>query len=371
MAGKKISKRTLVGLAIIASLLFFLASRSYQIVQQPWHNEKLKAARLALVAGNAIKARAIEKGLVIDAVNDPNLTGLIGQEYTDITTDRGLLEAKLTTTNPNFAAVIVGMLKDAGLRKGDLVAVGLTGSMPAMDLAALAAFEALDLKPIMIASVGASTWGATNPDFTWLDMEKYLSDKKIFHFRSVGASMGGGRDSGRGLSGLGRQLIEQAVERTGGTLLHANSLEESIQKRMELYNQYSKSKPIKAYINIGGGLASLGAAVNGRLIPPGLSKNLALKNFPVKGVIVQMAERGIPIIHLLNVKTIARKYGLPIAPQPLPEIGEGKVFFEERHHVMIALLCIVLLVGCITVFIRVDLFHRLFMRRVARQSSAQ
>ncbi len=368
MPAKKISHRTLVGLAMIALLLFFLAFNSYQIIQQPWHNEKLKASRLALIAANALKARAIEKGLVIDAVNDPNLTGLIGEERTYITTDEGLLQAKLTTTNPNFAAAIVDMLKQAGLKKGDTLAVGLTGSMPAMNLAALAAIEALELKPIIIASVGASNWGATNPDFTWLDMEKYLFDKKIFHFRSVGASIGGGHDKGRGLSSLGRQLIEKAIQRTGLTLIQGNSLEESIQKRMEVYDQYSKSHPIKAYINIGGGLSSLGAAINGQRIPPGLSKNLALKNLPVKGVIVHMAERGIPIIHLLNVQTLARMYGFPIAPQPLPEIGEGKIFFETRHHVMIAGLCIVLLVGCIVVFVRLDLFHRLFMKRVSQGS---
>ncbi len=370
MPAKKISRRTLIGLTVIALLLFFLASHSYQIVQQPWHNEKLKAARLALIAANAIKARAIEKGLVIDAVNDPNLTGLIGEEHTDITTDQGLLQAKLTTTNPNFAAAIVDMLKRAGLKKGDWLAVGLTGSMPAMNLAAFAAMEALELKPIIIASVGASTWGATNPDFTWLDMESYLFEKKIFHFHSVAASIGGGHDKGRGLSGLGRQLIEKAIERTGLVSIQGGNLEESIQKRMEIYDQEAKSHLIKAYINIGGGLSSLGAAINGQRIPPGLSKDLALNNFPVKGVMVQMAERGIPVIHLLNVKTLARLYGLPIAPQPLPEIGEGKIFFETRHHVMIAGLCILLLVGCITVFVRLDLFHRLFIKRVSQETQA-
>lgn len=368
MATKKLSNMTLIGLTFISILLFVLAYQSNALVRQPWFAEKIKAARLAVVAANAVKTQAVEKGLVIDAVNDPNFTGLIGMEYTDITTDRGLLEAKLTTTNPNFAAVVVDMLKEAGLSKGDLVAVGLTGSMPAMNLAVLAAIEALELKPIIISSLGASTWGATNPEFTWLDIEAYLFEKRIFHYRSIAASTGGGRDNGRGLSGLGRQLIEQTIQRSGITFIHENSLEESIQKRISLYDQYAKSRPIKAYINVGGGLSSLGAAINGRLIPPGLSKNLAMKNFPVKGVIVQMAERGIPIIHLLNVERIARNYGLPVSPQPLPEIGEGKVFFEERHHVMIALLCLILLVGCITVFVRLDLFHRLFLKRVTEGS---
>ncbi|MBI1871041.1 MAG: poly-gamma-glutamate system protein [Chlamydiae bacterium] len=362
----RVSKITLIGLSIISIFLFLLAYHSHELVRQPWHAEKLKAARLNLVAQNAIKTRAVEKGLVIDAVNDPNLTGLIGQEYTDITTDRGVLKAKLTATNPNFAAVVVDMLKQAGLNKGDVVAVGFTGSMPAMNVAVLAALEALDLKPMMIASVGASTWGATNPDFNWLDIESYLFEKKIFHFQSIAASIGGGRDEGRGLSSLARQLIEDSIRRSGVILIHENSLEESIQKRLELYDHYAKTRSIKAYINVGGGLASLGAAINGRLIPPGLSKNLAMKNLPVKGVVVEMAERGIPVIHLLNIERLARAYGLPIAPQPLPEIGEGRVFFEERHHVMIAVLCTLILIGSITVFVRLDLFHRLFIRRVTR-----
>jgi poly-gamma-glutamate system protein len=151
MATKKLSSRTLIGLTFISILLFALAYHSHILVRQPWHSEKIKAARLCLVAANAIKAQAVEKGLVIDAVNDPNFTGLIGLEYTDVTTDRGLLEAKLTTTNPNFAAVVVDMLKEAGLSKGDLVAIGLTGSMPAMNLAVLAAIEDLELKNIIIA----------------------------------------------------------------------------------------------------------------------------------------------------------------------------------------------------------------------------
>ncbi len=59
----------------------------------------------------------MENGVFIDVINDPNQTALIGQEYTLVTTDRGYIEAKLSTTNPNFAAVIVQLLKDAGSEK--------------------------------------------------------------------------------------------------------------------------------------------------------------------------------------------------------------------------------------------------------------
>jgi hypothetical protein len=50
-------------------------------------------------------------------LNDPNRSGLIGEKYSLITTDRGDLTAKLTTLNPNISAIIVEFFKKANLKK--------------------------------------------------------------------------------------------------------------------------------------------------------------------------------------------------------------------------------------------------------------
>ena len=63
-----------------------------------------KISQLSQLAANYLKNYRLEKGVFIDAINDPNQTALIGQEYTLVTTDRGYIEAKLSSTNPNFAA---------------------------------------------------------------------------------------------------------------------------------------------------------------------------------------------------------------------------------------------------------------------------
>jgi poly-gamma-glutamate system protein len=114
----------------------------------------------------------LRKSVFVDVVNDPNETALIGQDITPITTDRGYIEAKLTSTNPNFAAVVVDMLKESELEKNDVVAVAFTGSFPGLNIAVHSALQTLKLKPIIITSVGASNWGANDPYYTWLDMEK-------------------------------------------------------------------------------------------------------------------------------------------------------------------------------------------------------
>ncbi|MEA3443416.1 MAG: poly-gamma-glutamate system protein [Bacteroidota bacterium] len=345
----------------LLSLLAFIAVESAKVdVKQEWYAEKLEAAELSQLAANTIKEYRLGKGVFIDAINDPNNTALIGQEYTLTTTDRGYIEAKLSSTNPNFAAVIVQLLKDAGVEKNDNVAVAMTGSFPALNISVLSALKALGLKPIIITSVGASNFGANDPYFTWLDMENILYESNIFSTRSVAASMGGGGDLGRGLSPKGRDLIVEAIERNNVKLIKEEYLENTIAKRMEIYKEAGRGQPIKAFINVGGGIASLGNTVNGKIIPAGLTELLPRSNFPVRGVMIQMGQDQIPIIHLLNINQLLTKYGLPFSPVPLPEPGEGEIFVQEKYSFIVALIAvIILMIVIILVYIGERKHHQL------------
>src|SRR5690606_18084703 len=149
----------------------------------------------------------------IDTFSDPAGTGLIGKRFTTVTSDTGLLSSKQTSINPNFAAVVVHFLKRAGLSKGETVAVGLSGSFPAANIAAYSAIQALGLRPVIIASASASQWGAKHPRFLWLDMEKVLYRRKIFPFRSSAASIGGVDDLGAGIAEEGIEKLRIGIER--------------------------------------------------------------------------------------------------------------------------------------------------------------
>jgi len=334
-----------LGVLSLLSLLAFLAVEYSKIdVKQDWYQEKLDASLLAKKAAEDIKNFRLNKGIFIDHINDPNQTALIGQEYTKTTTDRGYIDAKLSTTNPNFAAIIVQLLKDAGLQEGDHIAVAMTGSFPGLNISTIAALETLKMKPIVISSVGSSNWGANDPYFNWLDMESLLIKDHIFRNKSVAASMGGGADRGRGLSPEGRRLIEKSVQRNNIPFINEEYLEKSINKRMEIYEQKANGKPIKAFINIGGGIASLGNSINGKIIPAGLTPLLPAKNFPVRGVIIQMGRKEIPIIHLLNINSLLAEYGLPKSPTPLPEPGTGEIFVKKRYSLITTSIAVFILV---------------------------
>ena len=87
---------------------------------------------------------------------------------------------KQTTLNPNVTALIVDLLMKAGVNSGDTIAVSFTGSFPGANIALLSACKATGIYPVIISSLGASRYGATDINFTWIDMEKTLENNSIF-----------------------------------------------------------------------------------------------------------------------------------------------------------------------------------------------
>ena len=362
------SKTVLSVLVLLALMTFLAVEYRKEDVKLKWYEQKIEAATIAKNAAEFLKEFRLQKGVFIDAINDPNETALIGQDITPITTDRGYIEAKLTATNPNFAAVVVEMLKDAGLEKDDVVAVAFTGSLPGLNIAVHAALQTLNLKPIIITSVGASNWGANDPYYTWLDMENLLYKKGIIKNKSVAASIGGGLDIGRGLSPEGRQLIVEAIQRSKIEFINEEHIEGSIQKRIEIYDKYRKKNSIKTFINVGGGISSLGSTENAQFIPSGLSMSIPMMNYPRRGVLIRMAEKNIPIIHLLNINQLAHKYGLPISPTPLPLPGEGEIFIQRRYNVNLTAAVTLFLVCAVAfVFLVEKKRHRLGTEQIPMQ----
>lgn len=348
------SSLSLLFLLIVSIALFIWVDNSRVFVSEEYFEEKLEAAKLMQKAENTIKEHRLAQDIFIDEVNDPNRTAMIGDKQSLIVTDRGNLTAKLTSLNPNFAAAIIDQFKAAKLKKGDRVALSCTGSYPAINIAVMSAAKVMELDLVIISSVGASMFGATDPEFSWLDMESLLNEKEIFPYKSFAASMGGGRDLGRGLNLLGREAIEKAAERNNVQLVHESSLEKNIYRKMELFEDAVQGKKYNLYVNVGGGLSSLGNSINGRLIKPGYHRYVSLKNIPLKGTMFHFADRGVPIVHLLDINRFADQYDLPREPDPLPEPGTGNMFKNEKYNISIASIALALLVILILVVIFFD-----------------
>lgn len=329
----KAVSRSVVLLLSLLSLLGLAAVELLQTnVRQPNYEQKLAAARLAAQAMELLKEERLTRGHVIDPDLDPANSGMIGDLMTLTTTVPGNLPAKQTSLNPNFAAVIVELLKQAGLQPGDSVAVGCSGSFPALNVSVCAALETLELKPIIISSAGASQFGANFPDFLWIDMERNLFEQGLISFRSDACSIGGYEDLGTGMTDQARDLVLSAIDRNQLQLIKAAEMVEAIDERMRIYRERAKGQTIKAYINVGGGLISVGGTEGKKVYRPGLNLQAPRGALQVDCVMTRFMRQGTPAINLVQVNELAEQYELPLAPDSLPPIGEGSAFVKREYN---------------------------------------
>ena len=345
---------TLLILSLIAMVAFIISLNSTIIEVSSSYNTKVEAASLMKKSMNILKTNRMVSSVFIDDENDPNETGLVGSPFSLITTDEGDLDAKLTTLDPNFSAGMVELMVQIGIEKNDTVAVLLTGSMPGGNIAVLTALKALGAYSVVITSVGASQWGANHIDFTWLDMEKILYENDLIPDRSIAASIGGRNDMGRLLSPEGRNIINKNIEKHGLPLIKKNKLADNISHRMKLFKNITKIDNYSAMINVGGGVASLGTSFNSKLLPAGIVnradiQNVSLQDGGIEGVLSKFSKNDIPVLHVLNIKSLTEKLGMPFAPIPIPEIGMGPLYAVEKYNVLVALVCLIVL--CSSVFV--------------------
>ena len=187
---KKASRGGLAAVAVFALVGLIAVEQCRQQVVQPYHNEKIAAAEKAAAMMQAIKAERLRRGHAMDTELDPHETGMIGDAVTPVTTAVGHVRSKQASVNPNLAAAVVDMLKQAGIESGDVVAVGYSGSFPAGNVSVLAALDAVGAEPIILGSVGSSQYGANDPEFLWPDMQKLLRDQRLTSYRLVGCRHG-------------------------------------------------------------------------------------------------------------------------------------------------------------------------------------
>ncbi|HEX4144867.1 MAG TPA: poly-gamma-glutamate system protein [Pirellulales bacterium] len=301
-------------------------------VPQPDYDEKVAAAQLAADCMETIKQRRIALGHAIDPAVDPAQTGLIGAALTPATSTAGRLKAKRVSANPNFAAIVVALLKRAGVEKGDTVAIGYSGSFPGLNIAVESAVQTLDLRPIGISSAAASQWGANLPDFLWLDMERTLYDEGKIGFRSQAASLGGVEDRGLGMSDETQQTLRAGIARNGLATIEAESFTQSVEQRMRLYQDQAGGRPIKCYINIGGGATSVGKSLGKKQFRSGLHTRLPRRARTIDSVMTRFLAAGVPVIHLIRATAMAERYGLETEPRAPAIVGQGEVFERYQYN---------------------------------------
>lgn len=298
--------------AALAAASLRLTGENGLSVPPPIEAAAAKAEKEMIQAEAFLKREKIAAGIPIEAFS----RGLIGDEYNDLTTTLGSLSAKRTAENPLWASVLVKRLWAAGLREGDFVAAGMSGSFPGLNLALAMACRNLGLRLFAISSVTASTHGANQTGFTWPEMEARLLAQGYIEAVSVGIAAGGAGDMATDLQpegqAIARSIARNSAEALGARLLIPENERDAVAKRVSLYRELAKGKRIALYVNVGGTEASLGASAVVLELSSGFLAPIPFDLSEGRGVMAMMMESGVPVLSLLNINDLALKWGVPI-----------------------------------------------------------
>lgn len=314
-------------LAALSIATSFAVERVSQSALHPRYAEMLAAAHAMQAASEALVEAKGARGLLQPFADDPNRTGMIGSEYTPLTTTLGDLPSKRTTTNPDFAAALVRQIATLDLPRGTPAVIVISGSFVGADVAAIAAVEALGLRPIVIASLGASMWGATDPDFNLIDIAALLRERGVIRTRVEAAALGGESGVGRDMDPAGIAALRASAAREGVPLIEMRPLVALIDALAARVEAALNGQRPGLIINAGGALIGLGSCREAFELQPGLATRPMVCSSGTPGLAIRLAQGKVPILHLLNMRKLALELGLPYDPEPLPTPGENAAVY--------------------------------------------
>lgn len=316
----KVGKSILIIYATLAIIFFFILTLTIKDKKSKYYKEKILACEKAKEAFLIVKAYRLNHSFPIDIINDPKETGLIFHPYSIITYERTNLFLTHTSLSPNYAALFVEFLKNKGLKENDSIIIFLDGSFPAMNISLLSALNILKLKPIIFLQVSSISYGANDPNFTFLEILDTLKKAGIFDFTIEYASLGGKNDIGKGLSIKAREFIKEKI---------------ALYKIKPLIEENESLQIFK--------------------------KESLLKSFGNKLIIALSYERPIgeskKIYHFNNPIKLKEEYDIK------DELGKGRLFSEKRYSIFLATIFLILLLILLYLIIKYDLEYYLFKKK--------
>ncbi len=310
----------------MAGLLALLVHPLGAEVLQPGRLEGVE--RLWYRASGLLLSRRVADGSW-NAGLDPALSGLIGAPEGGFTTTLGRLEAKQASAQSGWCRAFACLLDSVGLDIADTVALTMSSSFPGLNLAVLLTLEAAGIPYRAVASLGASSFGANLPGWSWPRIERLLKDRGILQGGSAVITPGGSGDRFNGLPLENRWLLMEELQGLKG-VYHPASLREAVELRRRVLGDFRR---ISLFVNIGGGHAALGGNHFGRAAGGGIlgeEERALLRGTDQEpgqeGLMQHYFSMGIPVINFTEIQDLAVAWGLPLRPAEAmtpPELRVG------------------------------------------------
>ena len=206
-----------------------------------------------------------------------------------------------------------------------------SGSFPGIDLAAVCAADAMGLRIVYSAAVGASFYGANIPEYTAPEMLMTAYEAGLIGAAPALVTMGGENDAGANMTGA---LMEETEEieavkarlaAEGLAVTPVASLDEAVRLRLGICGNPA------AFVNVGGNVAGIGRNAFALENSYGILAPQRIRLNEGSGLMEYYLNEGIPVISFLNIKKLCLEYGIAFDPDRLPEPGTEGVYYERRY----------------------------------------
>jgi poly-gamma-glutamate system protein len=288
----RVCRFRLVLLACVLAGLWLLSRRATLTPDEAALRDRVRSAEAALSIMRSAENAA-----------DPRRLGVIGVEWSPISTTIGNPAAKRTAADPLWSVVLLREMRRMGLRSGDRVAILASGSFPGFVLNALMAAESLGCHVLFAASLGASQWGANDPACPWPLMEMFFRRSRFIRTPASWYTLGGDGETGGGIGDEGRIILMRAAAAAGVPVIAEGGYGEVLAEKIRRLEAFSP----RLLITIGGSSTFFGAgnehAGNGFLE----------SGVPVRdGSVVGWAmSRRIPVFHAIDFRSLSERFGVP------------------------------------------------------------
>ncbi len=291
-------------------------------------DQMLAAARTMQAASAVLYPHKLALGIWPGEKVDPNHTGMLGQEYTPMTTSAGTLSNKRTATSPDFAAALAKRMAELGVNKGDKVLIIQSGSFLGGDIAAIAAAEALGANVILIPSMGASQYGANDLELPLIDVLELLLAKGVIHSRPIAAVIGGSSGTGRNMEPGSPDLLRAAIKRHGVLLIDHPMLKTMVDQLTVLVdNALGSRDQLKLMVKVGGSVISTGNCAENLNYSTEVRPRTDPCTGTTPGLLYLQGTERVPIIHVIDMTGMTKEMGLPYDPRPLPTVGSNEAVY--------------------------------------------
>ena len=143
----------------------------------------------------------------------------------------------------------------------------------------------------------------------------------------------------------GKEACEKSIYSNNIKILSELGLKKNIQHRMQYYNDKFVADDISLFINVGGGIYSIGDSIKRKEIPPGIIYPGDINSTMHATVLESFLYQNIPVININHIYELTDWYNLPYPPYDNYKYGIGSLFYSKKQYnpkVILFAFCIVL-----------------------------